>query len=202
MVPARPDEDTARLSSALSGLPPPQAVPFMVLICGLPGSGKSYLARCLAEKLPAVILQSDALRKALFGKPAYTPGESGRLFQAMRHVAAELLAKRIPVIIDATNVTERDRRCFTRIADRLGVKTIIAHTHAPTELVKERLAERPREPLQMSEAGWEVHESMRKKFQKVKREHFDIDTSADIGPAVERIVHEVTKPAIIANLCK
>ena len=199
---ARLEKDVARLSTALSVLPEPSDEPFMVLVSGLPGSGKSYLARRLAEKTPATILQSDALRKALVGKPRYTPAESGRLFQAMRRLTGELLARRIPVIIDATNITEKERRYFYGAADRLGVKTVTVRTHAPPELVKSRLIERRHDPDENSEADWGVHQRMLHRVERIKRHYIDVDTSDNVDSAIMRIVQEITNPAKIASLLK
>ena len=196
------EQDAALLSCALTVLGEPREAPFMILITGLPGSGKSYLARCLAEILPAVILQSDALRKTLFNKPAYSAAESNRLFKAMRCLARGILGKGIPVIIDATNITERSRRYFYSIADTRGIKSVIVHTHAPEELVKNRLVIRRPIPDEMSDAGWEVYQRMLAKSEKIKRGHFEVDTSKNIAPAIAKIVQEVNNPAKMTSLRK
>ena len=61
-------------------------------VSGLPGSGKSYFCRRLASRYPIARLESDALRKALFGQPTHSPEESRRLFAACHHVLDRLLA--------------------------------------------------------------------------------------------------------------
>jgi predicted kinase len=202
MTSSRLEEDIRQLSSSLSVFPETGEPPFMILISGLPGSGKSYLARKLAEKLPAIILQSDALRKALTGKPSYSPGESTRLFKAMHCLAGNLLAQGIPVIIDATNLTEKNRCCFYREADARGIKTVTVYTHAPEELVKTRLYKRQSCPEEKSDAGWEVYRKMAPGVQPPRREHFDLDTSENVESVIEQIVQEVKKPAKISGLLK
>jgi len=42
------------------------------MICGLPGVGKSTVARQLAPLINGVVISSDELRKHLFRKPKYT----------------------------------------------------------------------------------------------------------------------------------
>ena len=85
--------DTQRLKESLGQLPDPIVQPVFIVVSGLPGTGKSYFCDKLAERLPIIILKSDALRKVLFSSPAYSPQESSRLFQAIHHLIGELLKK-------------------------------------------------------------------------------------------------------------
>lgn len=80
---------------------------FAVWITGLPASGKSTLARALAEELEkrgtrACILESDALRKILTPVPAYDESERETFYGAVAHFAAMLVDHGVPVLIDAT----------------------------------------------------------------------------------------------------
>ncbi|MCB0080827.1 MAG: AAA family ATPase, partial [Caldilineaceae bacterium] len=53
----------------------------LIAIGGLPGSGKSSVARMVAQELEAVHLNSDRIRRALFATRAYTPEESRAVYQ-------------------------------------------------------------------------------------------------------------------------
>ena len=55
--------DVARLAESLVNIPGPVAGPTLVVVSGLPGTGKSYFSARLAEKLDFLVLESDALRK-------------------------------------------------------------------------------------------------------------------------------------------
>ena len=69
-------EDAQTLRGSLSELPSPVARPVMVVVSGLPGSGKSYFSRRVASRVPLLVLESDALRRVLFPEPSYTASEA------------------------------------------------------------------------------------------------------------------------------
>jgi predicted kinase len=182
--------DVEVLKKTLGSLPRPTARPVMIMVSGLPGTGKSYFSHCLARKFPAVVLETDALRKALFSSPRYTPEESQRLFRACHLLIGELLQKGIPTILDATNLLERQREYIYYIADKASAKLIIVRTKAPEELVAQRLTgRRQRANLDdRSDATWDVYQKMKPIEERIRRNHFVVDTSQDIEPAIEKIL--------------
>jgi hypothetical protein len=78
-----PADDVSRLETALGELPARRPAPFLVLVSGLPGSGKSHFSRELCRRYPLAHLNSDALRRALFPQPTHSTDESARLFAAV-----------------------------------------------------------------------------------------------------------------------
>jgi len=90
-------EHVQKLRESLGQLPEPTVNPAFIVVSGLPGTGKSYFCRSLAERLPFPILESDALRKVLYPSPNYSPGESNRLFGACHLLIEELLRRGIPL---------------------------------------------------------------------------------------------------------
>ena len=185
--------DAETLVESLAGLPEPVARPVLVVVSGLPGTGKSYFCRRLAERLPSVILESDALRKALFPSPSYSLMESAHLFRTIRLLIERLIKRGIPIIMDATNLSERYREYFYSIADRLDVKLVLISVEAPPWLVKERLEVRQKRPEEKSDAAWEVYQKMKSSVEKISRKHYVADTSRDITPVLDKIMREVKR---------
>ena len=187
--------DVQRLTDSLGQLPEPIVKPAFIAVSGLPGTGKSHFCSKLAERLPFVIVESDALRKALFSSPSYSAPESSRLFRALHLLIERLLKKGVSLILDATNLSERYRERLYNIADRLDVKLILVRVEAPPQVVYERLKSRQEEanPESKSDADWGVYQRMKSTVQKIRRNHYAVDTSRDITPVLDKIVREVKR---------
>lgn len=183
--------DVQRLNESLGQLPEPVVKPAFVAVSGLPGTGKSYFCGKLAERLPLVILESDALRKVLFSPPSYSPKESSHLFRVVHHLIERLLKKGIPLILDATNLSERHREYLYSIADHLDVRLVLVRVEAPPQVVRRRLEARLEDSGSKSDADWAVYQRMRPSVEKIHRKHYAVDTSRDVTPVLDKIVKEV-----------
>ena len=188
--------DTEQLLESLEQLPEPVVKPAFVVVSGLPGTGKSYFCRRLAERTPIIILESDVMRKTLFPSPTYSMTESARLFQAIHHLIEHLLKKGIPVVLDATNLSERNRERLYHIAYQLDARLVMVRVEAPFEVVQERLRNRANgtgSEEDQSEADWAVFQRMKTSVQQIRRHHFAVDTSRDIAPVLDKVVREVNR---------
>ena len=185
--------DVQRLTESLGQLPELVAEPAFIVVSGLPGTGKSYFCSRLAERLPFVILESDALRRTLFSSPSYSAPESSTLFRAVHLLIEELLKKGVSLILDATNLSERYREHLYCIADHLNVRLVLVRVEAPPEVVYQRLKARLGNPENKSDADWTVYQKMESSVQKIRRHHYAVDTSRDITPVLDKIVREVSR---------
>ena len=175
--------------------PKPSIKPIVIMMSGLPGTGKTFFSRRLAEKLPLIIIESDRIRKTLFPKPAYTPAENTKVFQFVNQRIEELLKDGVSVIFDATNLEERHRRSVYRIAEKWGVRLLIIKAEAPVGLVRKRLNKRISKPdtMNLSDADWYVYRRMKSSAEKITLPHFTINTAGDITPAIEKIIQEINR---------
>ena len=156
--------DLAQLRSDFAArLPAGGGNPGLVILCGLPGTGKSHFARELISRASFVWVNSDYCRKLLLaGRPDYSREEHRRVFAAMHAVIAELLASGRAVVFDATNLNEEVRRPLYAVAEAAGVTPLLIRFTARVGLARRRLAERAAglADAGASDADWEVYTRM------------------------------------------
>jgi len=189
------NQDIRKLKESLGSLPEATVTPGFVVVSGLPGTGKTFFCRKLAERQPFCILESDALRKALFPSPNYGAEESARLFAACHSLIEWLLSNGVPVIFDATNLSERHREHLYRIGDRTRARLVLVRVEAPPAVTYQRLQARKNgaAPENKSDADWEVYSQMKPRAEKILRNHFVVDTSLDIITAIDKIIRTINR---------
>lgn len=128
--------------------------PTLWVICGIPATGKSTIARGLADALGIEVLRSDVIRKRLFGLEAETPAAtafqrgiytekaSRATYAEMRRLVAETVDRDRSVILDATFSHREDRMAALRLARDRGITVRFIHCEAPERVVKDRLERR------------------------------------------------------------
>ncbi|MEZ0447796.1 AAA family ATPase [Cellulomonas sp. ICMP 17802] len=115
-------------------MPPPPAR--LVLICGLPASGKSTLARRLAAQLPAIRLDKDAWVTRL-GGDVWDPELRDRVEGLLWDLTQELLGLGQSVILEWGHWARAERDQKRLGARALGVAVELHYVSAPVdELVR------------------------------------------------------------------
>jgi len=129
----------------------------LVLVAGTVGSGKSSVARALADRMEAVVLASDVVRK----QRARAAGAPVRYDErAKGAVYGELLARAEPVVasgrialLDATFDTAARRRRARVWARARGVPAFLVEVRCPEAVARRRLAARAAAGADPSDAG-------------------------------------------------
>ncbi len=165
--------------------------PVLIVMSGLPGTGKSSLAARLAGGVGAIIVESDRVRKLLFPRPDYSAEESQIVHRTSHRVIERLLRQGVRVVSDATNLTRFHRRLLYRLAERQGAAVVVVQTVAPERTARDRLAERARQSNRTSDADWSVYQRLARGMQPIERAHFCVDTSRDTDADVKRIIRTI-----------
>lgn len=114
-----------------------------IWITGLPGSGKSTIARKLLEKLESLkvhvqIVSSDMLRKVMTPEPTYKEEERDTVYATLVFVAKLLTQNGVNVVIDATG----NRRRYRDHARKEIPRFIEAYVRCPLEVCIKRETKR------------------------------------------------------------
>jgi len=155
----------------------PRALPALVLVSGVVGTGKSTVAAGLADLLDGVVVASDRVRKRLLGAPptervgggwqrgAYSAEHTERTYAGLFARARPVLASGRTAILDAT-FSRRDRRSdATRLARELGVSALLVEVCCAPAVAQERLASRAAAGTDPSDAGPEHYAASAREFE-------------------------------------
>jgi predicted kinase len=118
----------------------------IILMAGLPGTGKTTLGRALADHFSGAVLSKDEIRAAVFSPPdiEYST-EQDDLVQQMMQEAAESLLRKNPerfVFLDGRTFSRRyqiDR--VIELADRLNQQWRIVECTCSEETAEQRLTD-------------------------------------------------------------
>lgn len=160
--------------------------PILVLLSGLPGTGKSHLARLLTAQRPFLIVESDRIRKTLFSQPDYSSGESALVHRTCQALIDRKLADGIPVIYDATNLVEYFREKVYQVARDRGAALVVVRTVAQETVIRERLENR--HPDDRSDADWEVYQLLMNQEEPISVPHLVVHTDRGAEAAVARVL--------------
>jgi predicted kinase len=118
--------------------------PRLIIVCGLPGSGKTKLARVLESRLRAVRFSPDEWMDAL-SLDLYDEGRRSRIEALQWKLGQELLAQGLTVIIEWGTWGRSERDTLRLGARALGAAVELHYLAAPADVLFDRLQRRARE---------------------------------------------------------
>lgn len=124
----------------------------VVVVFGLPGAGKSYVASRLAKMIGADYISSDWIRREMFKDRVYSEREKAAVYNVMLSKMMEAVNQHRNVVLDATFHKNETRRLFVQAMEGIGGIYFI-EVRASENIIRERLKrERPD-----SEADFEIY---------------------------------------------
>jgi hypothetical protein len=158
--------------------------PRLAITHGLPGSGKSWVARALLERTGAVRLRSDVERKRMAGLAAlddsrqagdlYAASVGEATYERLAALARDALLAGWPTLVDAAFLRRAQRDRFRELAAGLGVPFAIIDCDAPMAVLRERVAARRVRGDDASEADEAVLEALVRTHEPIAADEFGV----------------------------
>ncbi|MCB9356565.1 MAG: ATP-binding protein [Lewinellaceae bacterium] len=157
----------------------------LILIAGLPGSGKTTIADAYARKYKAVHFNSDRIRREMNLRGAYSPEDKQRVYDNLLERAGNALRAGETVIVDSTFFRKSIRQPYIELAAGLGVRLVWVLATATESVLRARVA-RPRTD---SEADEKVFEQIQTQFEPLDPPFLSVDTSTGSPDAHADAIH-------------
>ena len=160
--------------------------PQLIVMSGLPGSGKSVIAERLAEQLKLPVLSVDPIESAIIQAGIERSFETGvAAYLVAEALASEQLKLGNSVIIDAVNAEEEGKDVWRGLAKKYGLALIVLLvTVSDRTLHKQRIESRVRDLHGFSEVTWSQVEAREKVFTAWKEPTLQLDSARDLGVVV------------------
>lgn len=139
----------------------------MIMITGLPGTGKSTLAAAVSNAMGAHHLNTDLVREHLGKRGQYDEETKQLVYAEMLRQAEAFLRAGQGVVIDGTFYRERLREPFQRLAERMNVACRWVEIRAEDTTVRTRI----NRPRAHSEADFSVYQKIKALYEPLDRAH-------------------------------
>lgn len=178
--------------------------PWLLLMCGLMGTGKSTLAEALGKRVDLEHLSSDVTRKRLagmsptarvsvgYGEGLYRAEWTEVTYTALLQQAERFLAQGRSVLIDASFQRARHRMQARAVAQRVGAHFCLLECWCPEEEIRRRLKARAGRGGAVSDGRTDLLAQQRQAFEAPleipPQEHLRVDTTQDPEAAARHVV--------------
>lgn len=152
----------------------------LIIVSGLPGSGKSYFASRLARYLGAEYISSDQTRKAMDAMGRYRFEDKLNVYEEMSKKTSELLKQGKGVVVDATFYRHEMRNIFMTLCKLLHQPVFFIEIRADEDVIRDRLS-RPRED---SEADYAVYLKLKDEYEDPSDSHLVLQSTNENAEAM------------------
>lgn len=117
----------------------------LFILCGLPFSGKTYLAQKIAEHLPVTIISFDEIYEELKQKTGDDLSPQPEVWDQVKQTALLFLSKNLQegknIVWDSTNPLRKHREELIKIGDSFDAQNTVLHVNTPLDEIRKRRQE-------------------------------------------------------------
>ncbi|RLM66901.1 kinase [Halorubrum sp. Atlit-8R] len=164
-----PEASTAAAPAAEDGLSSGR----LVVVCGLPGVGKTTVAERVAKHVDGRIRRTDVIRKELFDDPEYTDAETATVYAELLSRARDDVDAGDAVVLDATFADARFRADARETAAAAAAEFDLVEVACDEAVVERRIERRDG----ISDADFDIHLRFKELFDEIATDHVVVDNS-------------------------
>lgn len=150
----------------------------LIVVSGLPASGKSTLSEAVSRKLAAPVFSVDPIESAILKSGVKKSFETGLAAYLVAEVQAEMHLKLgFSVVIDAVCPAIESRDMWRDLARRIGADLRVIECVCPEELHRERVERRVRNLYGFAETTWADIERLQGEYTRWEEPKCVVNTS-------------------------
>lgn len=161
----------------------------LFLVCGLPGVGKTTVAKTLAKEIKGKYFNIDKIKRKLLSKKEYKkhlrllkPWPTNLRIKAYKKIWPEILKsiRRQPIVLDELFHLEKTRSFILKMANKFKIQSVIIEIRAHRKMVRSWLERRniaKNHPAEIVPFG--MYQAVKKIWQPIDKKHFIIYNSGD-----------------------
>ena len=162
----------------------------VIVIFGLPGTGKTTVARRLAQGLGIRHFNTDKVRDSMDKRDEYGESDKALVYAKMLDLTKSEIEEGKNVIVDGTFYKKKLRSPFMELAHGYGASVKWIEVCAEEETVKKRVSEQRR----YSEADYAVHQKVKKEFEPVEEPYIQLFSDLEDSPElVEKAIQFIKR---------
>ncbi len=147
----------------------------LIMIMGLPGTGKTTFARSLALGLKGVHLNTDIVRDHLGLRGQYDEDTKNKVYKALLEQAKTALEEGQVVVVDGTFFKKELRRPFLELSEVADSPIRWIEIKASESVIKERVSQ----SREYSEADFDVYLKIKKAYEPLEEKHLVLHSDED-----------------------
>ena len=150
----------------------------LIIVCGLPGTGKSTFAASLSAAMDAIHLNTDKVRSDLDRRGHYSREDKALIYDILLQTTREKVKNGELVVLDGTFYRQALRKPFIALAEELNAQVHWFEVIASEAVVRERVArQRP-----YTEADFQVYRKIKDAYDPLVIPHLVLDSEL-LSPA-------------------
>ena len=165
----------------------------VIVISGLPGSGKSTVAESIAQRLLLTIFSVDPIESSIIKSGIARSFETGlAAYFVAETLAEEQLRTGISVIIDAVNPVKEARGMWRNVSTAHNAKLILIECVLDRHLHQQRIENRVRGMYGIPEVTWVDVENQCRGYQTWEEDRLILDTANDAGINIVKVLEYIS----------